>query len=136
MDPPPIDAAADGGWSQLVPRALVRSVPLGALGALGLGLAFGRRAALSSALGTLVASANLWLMRWLVSTLFDESSSNLRRVPAGLLFSTKTIVLLGLIALILRRPWVSGPAFLAGLSIILVSIVAAAWSPGDPPVAP
>ena len=113
-------------------RTLAITAVLGTLTAVLLGWRNGTATGVSVALGAAVGALNFWSMARLVSTMMDENSPNIRRVPAGLLFvHFKGLILLAVAGALLSLSWVRGGSFLTGLLTNLVSIVLAVLSLGD-----
>src|SRR5690242_8959655 len=88
---------------------------LGAAGALALGALFGPGHAVSSAVGTLLGVANLWVLARLVVSLLDERKSRPTRTRAAVLLGAKGIALMVVVGALIVGRWVHGGAFMAGL---------------------
>lgn len=116
--------------SKLIPHALILCIPLGIATAGAFAFARGLGASLSSALGTAMGAGNLWVMSRLTSTVLSERNAQAWRIPAAILFSAKTVVLLIVLALIFATGHVYLGAFITGLLMVVVSIVLAAFGPG------
>lgn len=116
---------------RLIRRILALCAATGAACAGVLALTRGREAALSALAGAALGAANIGLMAWLARVALEPSRPQWQRTLAGLALSMKSLVLLVLISGLLLAELVRPIAFLAGLLMLLVSIVLAVLTQGD-----
>lgn len=117
---------------QLVRRVATVAAVLGAACVAGLGFAYGGTSALSAAMGLLVGLGNLWALAELVGHLLGKTSQG-NKTRAAILLVLKTTVLFAVVGVILSRPWIQGGSFMAGLTVVALSIaVGGLWGVSSP----
>lgn len=115
----------------LVRRVAIVAAALGALCAVGMGLGYGGLSALSVLLGVAIGLGNLWALAELVGWLLDRKPGG-QKARAAILMVVKTAALFALVGVLLSRPWVRGGSFMAGLTVVAVSIaLGGLWGSSD-----
>jgi hypothetical protein len=112
--------------NRLVQRVATSSAVLGAAASIALGVMYGPRSALSSAVGSALGVLNLWVLARLVSLILDENVAPRRRTRAAILLGAKALALITAVGFLIIGEWVRGGSLMAGLSVVAVSIVLAA----------
>jgi hypothetical protein len=85
---------------------------------------YGTREGISVALGAIIAVGNLLVIAWMLRDFGEEPEEGQSRGGSlRALLLLKPIGLLGLALLILRQPFVSGIAFVAGVAVLPLGIV-------------
>lgn len=104
------------------------SVLLGVLGTAFVAWRFGKGPALSFAASVGLMAGNFWGITGLVNAILDPDMPKSRRTAAAVIFAIKSVGLLVGLGLVLGTGLLDPGAFGAGLSVVVVSIVAAAFA--------
>lgn len=121
--------------SLTVRRIAILAALLGAVAALVMNVTGGRDAALSSAVGTFVGVANLWVLQTLVTRIFNGTAeAPTKKGVATALLALKTVTLFVVVWLILRVSWIRGGSFMVGITAAVTAILAGGlWGALDAP---
>lgn len=118
--------------NQIVRRIAVAALALGAVCALACGWAWGPMAALASAIGTALGTANLWALAQLVTRLIDTKAPKGSKGPAAVLYVAKALGFFILAGFLVSRPWMHREGFMAGFTALVVAIaVGGLWGGFD-----
>ncbi len=104
----------------------------GVASALGCWALAGGRAALSSAVATLLGTVNLWAMAQLIGRLINTKGSAGSKGPAAALYVVKAVGFFVLAGYLVSRPWMHHEGFMAGFTaVVLAIVVGGMWGGSD-----
>jgi hypothetical protein len=116
----PVKASADPLLRWVVTRSAIVAV-VATLGS----LAFWRVDVTAGVgLGAIIALANFWTLRWLMGRAVERTAATAQRAGAGFLLTFKFALLVGAIYALLRLLPIDPIALMAGLSVVVVVILA------------